>query len=407
MQEHWKQLNLHESFLEFEDYYQVSNLGEIKIGERKTIDGRSLKAKTSKLSTDNYGRLKVSLKKKDGKSTTRLVSYIIATLFVNNPNNYKCIEYKDGNKQNITASNLIWVTAHDNPKYDTVIDLEGEEWLPVKNAPIYMVSNLGRVKSISRDVKQSEEVYTATESCLLNPTLDSTTGYLSVGLNIDRRIKTVRVHRLVAETFLPNIDNKSQVDHINQIKTDNCVSNLRWSTPKENSNNSNTSSITVTFPNGDIQIYNSVIEASEATGYAVGSITTHCSKRSKAKNGYLFRWTDQKKKLGKQNKRKGNKFELDVVHKLNEIGYNTVTSRSESKRTDDNKIDIYDLDGTLPINLQTKYTSNTPNYFSIRSQCSNTTKPFGIIWKKSVTGENSPGTVAIIPVEFFYQLIKK
>ena len=62
-------------------------------------------------------------------------------------------------------------------------------------------------------------------------------GYLQVGLG---GCKAVLVHRLVAEAFIPNPENKPCVDHIDGNKTNNGVENLRWVSHKENSNNPNT-----------------------------------------------------------------------------------------------------------------------------------------------------------------------
>lgn len=83
--------------------------------------------------------------------------------------------------------------------------------------------------------------------------------------------------------------------------------------------------------------------------------------------------------MGQKNRRKGNSFELKVIHDLNDIGFNVMSSRSESKNKDNNKIDVFDTIGTLPTNLQIKYCNTTPNYFLIRDMCTDKTMPFSII----------------------------
>lgn len=62
-------------------------------------------------------------------------------------------------------------------------------------------------------------------------------GYLYI--RCGKRQKKYRVHRIVAETFIPNPDNKPEVDHINRERTDNSVDNLRWVTRVENLQNRN------------------------------------------------------------------------------------------------------------------------------------------------------------------------
>lgn len=59
-------------------------------------------------------------------------------------------------------------------------------------------------------------------------------GYLSVVLYKDKHLKNYSIHRLVAETFIPNPDGKPEVNHIDEDKTNNCVDNLEWCTKSEN-----------------------------------------------------------------------------------------------------------------------------------------------------------------------------
>lgn len=63
-------------------------------------------------------------------------------------------------------------------------------------------------------------------------------GYLYVTLQTAEGQKNFRVHRLIAQTFIPNPEGKKEVDHINQNKLDNKSANLRWVTSAENKANS-------------------------------------------------------------------------------------------------------------------------------------------------------------------------
>lgn len=104
----------------------------------------------------------------------------------------------------------------------------------------------------------------------------------------------------------------------------------------------------------------------------------------------------------KKSRAKGSKFETDIVHKLQELGYDVCRSASESKKLDNNKIDIA---GDCMFAIQAKNTQNLPNYFTIRNACTDP-RPLALLWKK-VGEENSisDGTLAIIPVEYFYELL--
>ena len=174
-------------------------------------------------------------------------------------------------------------------------------------------------------------------------------------------------------------------------------------------------SVQATFKNEEVKTNNSIKEAAEDTGLTENSVKARCNKPgsgSKSKDGITFIWADEhtrKAKQAKRSKAKGNNFELEVAVKLKDIGFTgVVSSRSQDKRADANKVDLVDMDGKLPVNIQCKYMANTPNYFTIRDACTDKSKPFVVVWKKATNdGSNSPGTVAIIDAEYFYHLLQK
>jgi len=78
--------------------------------------------------------------------------------------------------------------------------------------------------------------------------------YLSVGLFRDGKVKMFRTNRLVAIHYIPNPDNKPEVDHIDRDVTNNHVSNLRWATSKENKDNRGPETLRKTNKTGHIGI---------------------------------------------------------------------------------------------------------------------------------------------------------
>lgn len=98
---------------------------------------------------------------------------------------------------------------------------------------LYQVSDLGRVRSLDRITKDKNNVEYRRKSKILQP-WDDTQGYKIVDLRKDGKRKAAKVHRLVAETFIQNPENKEQVNHIDGIKSNNNVSNLEWNTRSEN-----------------------------------------------------------------------------------------------------------------------------------------------------------------------------
>ncbi len=135
----------------------------------------------------------------------------------------------------------------------------------------------------------------------VKPVYDKSCGYLIVTLCHEGLRKNKRVHRLIAEAFIPNPLNKAHINHIDGNKLNNTISNLEWNTPSENTNHSiriglhdparlrNSSVVQICKNTGTVLAeYFSIHEAERVTGIANQNIWKVCNgKRNTAGN---FKW---------------------------------------------------------------------------------------------------------------------
>lgn len=99
---------------------------------------------------------------------------------------------------------------------------------------LYQVSNLGRVRSLHRTFVRSDGRLHNKQGKVLAPGVNPR-GYLFVNLSdTNHKITPIRIHRLVAETFIPNPSNLPQVNHKDENKLNNAATNLEWCTASYN-----------------------------------------------------------------------------------------------------------------------------------------------------------------------------
>lgn len=169
-----------------------------------------------------------------------------------------------------------------------------EEWKMIPGYEgLYMVSNIGRVKSLRKHVimVQRYDRY----------------GYKRVGLRNKDGLKTFSVHRLVAMAFIPNPDNLPQVNHKDEDKTNNCVDNLEWCTQEYNNNyGSRPNQLSLTHLNGygskivlqytlDGELhaeYASLGEMERNTVFRKTNVSACCNGKRPTAYGYIWKFKE-------------------------------------------------------------------------------------------------------------------
>ncbi|MDR1120216.1 MAG: hypothetical protein LBM08_04790 [Dysgonamonadaceae bacterium] len=189
-----------------------------------------------------------------------------------------------------------------------------EIWKDIKDYEgCYQVSNLGRIRSLSRIIQRKNGMSYKVNGKIFTGTPEKD-GYLIVHLRNGNVNNHARISRLVAATFIPNTLNKSEVNHMNGMKTDNRVENLEWATSGENIThayrilnrikNKNllnktgdlhpTSKAVLQFDlNGSfIARYESARQASLALNKSASTISKAISGKTKISGGFIWKYED-------------------------------------------------------------------------------------------------------------------
>lgn len=182
-----------------------------------------------------------------------------------------------------------------------------ELWKDIKGYEgLYQVSNLGNVRSLDRVIHCIDGTNRMYKGCIMKTTI-SINGYLNVSL---KHSKNYLVHRLVAQAFIPNIDNLPCVNHIDENKENNNVNNLEWCTISYNNKygngfierciNARKGSILKTakqvlqysLDGKFIKEYYSAMEAARQNNCRQGGISECCNGKQKTAYGYVWKYKE-------------------------------------------------------------------------------------------------------------------
>ena len=169
----------------------------------------------------------------------------------------------------------------------------------------YMASTLGRIKSKDRVIKtvlKGKEIKYIKRGRIMTPCLNSGK-YLGLPINTDKLKKSENVHRLIAITFLPNPNNLPCVNHKDENKSNNDVSNLEWCTIKYN-NNYNSRQIKIgskrknpvlqcRLDGNIINRFESVTTAAIATNSCKRYIIDCCNQKLCKYKNYIWRYENE------------------------------------------------------------------------------------------------------------------
>lgn len=149
------------------------------------------------------------------------------------------------------------------------------------------------------DVSDEGEVYSHITGKILKHAVKKS-GYHNVTLVKDNKLHYMRVHILVASAFIPNPENKPQVNHVDGDKSNNRADNLEWCTAKENTHHcihvlGKRTVPVAQYTKGGVlvKIWNSILEASQGTGAKAQHIWRNANGIRNSTHGYIFKYAKE------------------------------------------------------------------------------------------------------------------
>jgi hypothetical protein len=337
----WKQIDEYEN-------YEVSSFGNI----RNKNTGRILKA------ANIGGYYCVGLSK--GKTKTFSVHQLVAKAFIENPENKQQVNHKDKNGLNNNINNLEWCNNQENSIHRSAgvkqttnqnlqiyrIDLntneilekfnsieDGAKWVMEKKLTSNLNSARGCISSCIREITNSSygfkwkkveqnsledeewreviinnnktEGYFVSslgrfknkKGVIMKDYKPHHSGYIYLRVNIQK----YALHRLIAQTFIPNLENKPFVNHIDGNKTNNSVSNLEWCTCSENNLHNHKVGlnkghkrkiIQYDLEMNELKKFDKILDASKELNISLSCIKDVLKGKQKSSKGFIFKYLD-------------------------------------------------------------------------------------------------------------------
>lgn len=241
--------------------YEVSNMGKVR--------NKHTKQNIAVILTRNYPRISLT----HDINTSYNIYNLITKIFIKNfDNNLYSVKHKDNDILNNKLDNLeLILKKYATPKINNLtkedINANEKEWFILKECEDYEITKCGLI----RNRKTTK---------LLKP-YKNDTGYIIIHI----KIKVIPLHRLLANNFIQNPNNYLSVDHINRIKSDNRLENLRWASDIMQNNNQNKQETLSGYEihkyslnNEFITKYKSTVEASKSINTNVATFRKNLKK---------------------------------------------------------------------------------------------------------------------------------